>query len=57
MKKRPRAEDDEESNDEFLLVEMVKKYKKLEQEIKEKQDGLEALEKTIQMLKGSLRNS
>ncbi|KAF5703321.1 hypothetical protein FMUND_13020 [Fusarium mundagurra] len=57
MKKRPRAEDDEGSNDEFLLAEMVKKYKKMEKEIKEKQEGLETLGKTIQMLKGSLRNS
>ncbi|KAF5243241.1 hypothetical protein FANTH_8250 [Fusarium anthophilum] len=56
-KKRPRAEDDEGSNDEFLLAQMVKKYRKMEWEIKEKQEGLEALEKAIQMLKGSLRNS
>ncbi|KAF5535705.1 hypothetical protein FPHYL_13138 [Fusarium phyllophilum] len=56
-RKRPRAEDDEGLNDEFLLAEMVKKYKKMEKEIKEKQDNLQALGKTIQMLKGSLRNS
>ncbi|KAF5615408.1 hypothetical protein F52700_13378 [Fusarium sp. NRRL 52700] len=57
MKKRPRAEDDEGSNDEFLLSEMVKKYKKMEQEIEEKQEGLEALGKTIQLLKGLSKNS
>ncbi|KAF5646509.1 uncharacterized protein FTJAE_2047 [Fusarium tjaetaba] len=57
VKKRPRAEDDEVSNDDFLLAEMVKKYKKMEKEIKEKQEGLEALGKTIQMLKGSSGNS
>ncbi|KAF5577184.1 hypothetical protein FPANT_10576 [Fusarium pseudoanthophilum] len=57
VEKRPRVEDDEGSNDEFLLAEMVKKYKKMEQEIKEKQEGLETLGKTIQMLKGSLGNS
>lgn len=53
MRKRPRAEDDEESNDKFLLAEMVKKYKKLEKEIKEKQDDLKVLGKTIQMLERS----
>ncbi|KAG4262317.1 hypothetical protein FPRO04_12854 [Fusarium proliferatum] len=53
MRKRPRAEEDEESNDKFLLAEMVKKYKKLEKEIKEKQDDLKALGKTIQMLERS----
>ncbi|KAG5791711.1 hypothetical protein H9Q69_009246 [Fusarium xylarioides] len=57
VKKRPRAEDDEGSNDEFLLAEMVKKQKKMEKEIREKQEGKKALEKTIQMLKDSLRNS
>ncbi|KAF5533463.1 hypothetical protein FNAPI_12665, partial [Fusarium napiforme] len=64
LNKIPRAEDDEVSNDEFLLAEMVKKYKKMENEIKEmeketkeKQDNFQALGKTIQMLKGSLRNS
>ncbi|KAF5632459.1 hypothetical protein F25303_9418 [Fusarium sp. NRRL 25303] len=51
--KRPRAEDDKESNDKFLLTEMVKKYKKLEKEIKEKQDDLKVLGKTIQMLERS----
>ncbi|CVK98802.1 uncharacterized protein FMAN_08430 [Fusarium mangiferae] len=50
MKERPRAEEDERSNDKYLLAEMVKKYKRLEQEIKEKQDDLKALGKTIQML-------
>ncbi|KAF5591229.1 uncharacterized protein FSUBG_10530 [Fusarium subglutinans] len=39
-KKRPRAGDDEGSNDEYLLAEMVKKYKEMEKEIKEKQDNL-----------------
>ncbi|KAG4283414.1 hypothetical protein FPRO06_07793 [Fusarium proliferatum] len=53
MRKRPRAGDDEESNDKFLLAEMVKKYKKLEKEIKEKQDDLKVLGKTIQMLERS----
>lgn len=57
MKKRPRAEADEVSNDGFLLAEMVKKYKKMEKEIKEKQDDLKALGKTIQMLERSLENS
>ncbi|KAF5657236.1 hypothetical protein FCIRC_13329 [Fusarium circinatum] len=56
-KKRPRAGDDDGSNDEFLLAELVKKYKKMEQEIKEKQEELETFGKTIQSLKGSLRNS
>ncbi|KAF5548905.1 hypothetical protein FMEXI_4576 [Fusarium mexicanum] len=55
-RKRPRAESDEGSNDEFLLAEMVKKYKKMDKEIREKQEGLEALGKTIQMLKSSLKN-
>ncbi|QGI96237.1 hypothetical protein CEK26_009306 [Fusarium fujikuroi] len=53
MKKRPRVEDDEGSNDGFLLAEMVKKYKKIEKEIEEKQDDLKALGKIIQMLERS----
>ncbi|VTT83080.1 unnamed protein product [Fusarium fujikuroi] len=53
MKKRPRAEDDEVSNDGFLLAEMVKRYKKMEKEIEEKQDDLKTLGKTIQMLERS----
>jgi septal ring factor EnvC (AmiA/AmiB activator) len=64
VKKRPRVEDDEGSSDEFLLAEMAKKYKKMENEIKEmeketkeKQENWQALGKTIQMLKDSLRNS
>lgn len=70
MKKRPRDKDNEESNDEFLLAEMAKRYKKIENEIEEKkkeieekgrenlekQDDLKALGKTIQMLERSLEN-
>ncbi|SCV34351.1 uncharacterized protein FFB14_04832 [Fusarium fujikuroi] len=65
--KRRRVEDDEGLNDEFLLAEMVKKYRKIEKEIEEKkkeieekekenlqkQDDLKALGKTIQMLERS----
>jgi hypothetical protein len=64
VKKRLRSESDAELSDESLLREMRKKFKRMAQEVNEKEDaylqaleGLESFEKTIQVLEDSLRKS
>ncbi|KAF4336028.1 hypothetical protein FBEOM_10083 [Fusarium beomiforme] len=63
IKKRSRSESDEELSDEILLREMMKKYKRMAQDVKEKEDaylqaleGLKSFEKTIHVLKDSQKN-
>ncbi|KAG8674260.1 hypothetical protein FPOAC2_00267 [Fusarium poae] len=61
--KRPRP-DDEGSDDELLLAQVKKKYRKMEEEVRKKKDeylnalnGLEALEKAIEVLKAPPKKS
>ncbi|KAL9564948.1 hypothetical protein ACKAV7_011400 [Fusarium commune] len=63
-RKRPRSESDDDLSDESLLREMKKKLKRMAQEVKEKEDaylqareGLESIQKTIQVMEESLRKS
>ncbi|KAF5976309.1 hypothetical protein FCOIX_7165 [Fusarium coicis] len=69
VRKRSRFENDDEENgddwsEESLLREMKKKLKRMAQEVKEKEDaylrareGLESIQKTIQVMEDSLRKS
>ncbi|KAF5228270.1 hypothetical protein FANTH_14548 [Fusarium anthophilum] len=63
-RKRSRSEKDDDWNDESLLREMKKKLKRMAREVKEKEDaylqareGLESIQKTIQVMEDSLRKS
>jgi hypothetical protein len=69
VRKRSRSGNDDEENDDdwsekSLLREMKKKLKRMAQEVKEKEDaylrareGLESIQKTIQVMEDSLRKS
>lgn len=64
VRKRSRPEKDNDWSEESLLREMKKKFKRMAQEVKEKEDaylqareGLESIQKTIQVMEDSLRKS
>ncbi|CVL08961.1 uncharacterized protein FMAN_11748 [Fusarium mangiferae] len=64
VRKRSRSENDDDWSEESLLREMKKKLKRMAQEVKEKEDaylrareGLESIQKTIQVMEDSLRKS
>ncbi|KAG4273649.1 hypothetical protein FPRO04_09516 [Fusarium proliferatum] len=64
VRKRSRPEKDDDWSEESLLREMKKKFKRMAQEVKEKEDaylqareGLESIQKTIQVMEDSLRKS
>ncbi|CZR46794.1 uncharacterized protein FPRO_12245 [Fusarium proliferatum ET1] len=64
VRKRSRPEKDNDWSEESLLREMKKKLKRMAQEVKEKEDaylqareGLESIQKTIQVMEDSLRKS
>ncbi|KAF5535181.1 hypothetical protein FNAPI_12150 [Fusarium napiforme] len=64
VRKRSRSENDDDWSEESLLREMKKKLKRMAQEVKEKEDaylqareGLESIQKTIQVMENSLRKS
>ncbi|KAF5660634.1 hypothetical protein FCIRC_12065 [Fusarium circinatum] len=64
VRKRSRSEKDDDWSEESLLREMKKKLKRMAQEVKEKEDaylqareGLESIQKTIQVMEDSLRKS
>ncbi|KAF5646026.1 hypothetical protein F52700_1975 [Fusarium sp. NRRL 52700] len=63
-RKRSRSETEDDWSEESLLREMKKKFKRMAQEVKEKEDaylqareGLESIQKTIQVMEDSLRKS
>ncbi|KAF5639562.1 uncharacterized protein FTJAE_4900 [Fusarium tjaetaba] len=64
VRKRSRSENDDDWSEESLLREMKKKLKRMAQEVKEKEDaylqareGLESIQKTIQVMEDLLRKS